>query len=173
MKILALDTATRATTVALWVPPGEPLELRDDPGRGERPRHTTRLLPMTAALLERAQIGWEDIDRIAVGVGPGTFTGPRLGIAPARPPGLGRTDPPVDGARPASHGRRVARRGCTSRRLNKRDAHQQVGAPRPTLGHRQVEGTAHGQQVRRQRGRTEGGGCADGVIPSRPERMAG
>lgn len=84
MRILAIDTATRASTAALWVPPGEPLELRDDPGRGDRPRHTTQLLPLVAGLLESCQVGWDEIDRIAVGVGPGTFTGLRVGIATAR-----------------------------------------------------------------------------------------
>ncbi len=84
MRILAIDTATRATTAALWVPPGEPVELRDDPGRGERPRHTTQLLPMIARLLEQCHVGWGEIDRIAVGVGPGSFTGLRVGIATAR-----------------------------------------------------------------------------------------
>ena len=84
MRILAIDTATRASTAALWVPPEEALELRDDPGRGERPRHTTQILPLAARLLEGCDIGWGEIDRIAVGVGPGTFTGLRVGIATAR-----------------------------------------------------------------------------------------
>ena len=83
--ILGFDTATSATTVALWDPARAQLaEARDDPERGERPRHTTRLLPLTAELLDRTQTGWRQIERIAVGVGPGTFTGLRIGIATAR-----------------------------------------------------------------------------------------
>ncbi len=84
MKILAFDTATPATTVALCGVGGGPLEARDDPEPGHRPGHATRLMPLAVGLLERAAVGWHDLDRIAVGVGPGTFTGLRIGIATAR-----------------------------------------------------------------------------------------
>jgi tRNA threonylcarbamoyladenosine biosynthesis protein TsaB len=77
--ILAFDTATRATAVAL-----DELELRDDPPPGHRPRHTTRLLPLIAEAIARADAGWEQVDRIVVGIGPGSFTGLRIGIATAR-----------------------------------------------------------------------------------------
>jgi tRNA threonylcarbamoyladenosine biosynthesis protein TsaB len=81
--ILAFDTATRATTVALCDGDWE-LESRDDPPPGRRPGHATRLLPLVAEVLDRAQASWTDVERIAVGVGPGTFTGLRIGIATAR-----------------------------------------------------------------------------------------
>lgn len=84
MRILAFDTATRATTVSLSGVGNVVYTARDDPPAGERPGHATRLLPLTAMVLDRAGAGWEDIDRIAVGVGPGTFTGLRIGIATAR-----------------------------------------------------------------------------------------
>src|SRR5207249_9501717 len=51
---------------------------------GERPRHTTRLMPLVADVLGRAGGGWSSLDRIAVGIGPGTFTGLRIGVATAR-----------------------------------------------------------------------------------------
>jgi tRNA threonylcarbamoyladenosine biosynthesis protein TsaB len=79
VKILAFDTATRATSVAL-----DELELRDDPPGGLRPRHTTRLMPLIVEVLERTSTEWSELDRIAVGVGPGTFTGLRIGVATAR-----------------------------------------------------------------------------------------
>jgi tRNA threonylcarbamoyladenosine biosynthesis protein TsaB len=88
MRILAFDTATRATTVALDGVEGAPLEARDDPPRSERPRHAAKLLPLAAELLERAGLEFGDVELLAVGVGPGTFTGLRIGIATAR--GLGQ-----------------------------------------------------------------------------------
>ncbi len=84
MSTLAFDTATRATTVALCGRDGPVLEARDDPPAGERPRHAAQLLPLAARVLEAAGMRWADIERIAVGVGPGTFTGLRIGIATAR-----------------------------------------------------------------------------------------
>ena len=78
MKLLALDSATEACSAAL---------LRDDAvserfeiiGRG----HAERLLPMADALLRAAGIGLGNVDAIAFGRGPGSFTGLRIaaGIA--------------------------------------------------------------------------------------------
>lgn len=88
MRILAFDTATRATAVALAAADGQVLESRDDPSPGERPGHASRLLPLMAEVLERGGLSYSELDRIAVGVGPGSFTGLRIGIATAR--GLAR-----------------------------------------------------------------------------------
>lgn len=84
MRILGFDTATRATAVALDLPGERVLEARDDPPPGARPGHATRLMPLAAELLDGSGIGWGDLDRIAVGVGPGTFTGLRIGVSTAR-----------------------------------------------------------------------------------------
>ena len=84
MKILGFDTATRATTVALLdTDRDEAVERRDDPPPGARPRHTTRLMALVVEVLGAAGADWADVDRIAVGVGPGTFTGLRIGVATA------------------------------------------------------------------------------------------
>jgi tRNA threonylcarbamoyladenosine biosynthesis protein TsaB len=80
--ILGLDTATPATAVAIWAPGGLAIERRDDPGAGARPAHAGRLLALVEEALDG--VGWGSIERIAVGVGPGGFTGLRLGIATAR-----------------------------------------------------------------------------------------
>lgn len=84
MTLLALDTATSATALALCRAGCEPLEARDDPPPGARPRHATHVLVLAAELLGESGQGWDALDRIAVGVGPGTFTGLRIGLATAQ-----------------------------------------------------------------------------------------
>ncbi|MBV9941146.1 MAG: tRNA (adenosine(37)-N6)-threonylcarbamoyltransferase complex dimerization subunit type 1 TsaB [Solirubrobacterales bacterium] len=95
MTILAFDTATPATTVALSGVGDVVFTARHDPLPGERPGHATRLLPLVARVMERAGVGWGGVDRIAVGVGPGTFTGLRIGIATARALARARSVPLV------------------------------------------------------------------------------
>jgi tRNA threonylcarbamoyladenosine biosynthesis protein TsaB len=84
MIVLGFDTATASTAAALRLADGRTLERRDDPLPGAHPGHATRLLELARELLEQAGVGWRGLDRIAVGVGPGTFTGLRVGIATAR-----------------------------------------------------------------------------------------
>jgi tRNA threonylcarbamoyladenosine biosynthesis protein TsaB len=88
--ILGLDTSTAATAAAVWAPGGPELEARDDPEPGARPQHAGRLLALVEEALEGAGAGWDDVERIAVGVGPGGFTGLRHGIATARALAQGR-----------------------------------------------------------------------------------
>lgn len=94
MLILGWDTATPATTVALLdTGTGEAIAARHDPAPGERPGHTRELLP----LVERVRGGrsWTGVDRLAVGTGPGSFTGLRIGLATARALALARALPIV------------------------------------------------------------------------------
>ena len=84
MIVLGLDTATAATVAGLRLKSGNVLERRDDPPAGSHPGHATRLLAMIAELLEEGGVSWQEIERIAVGLGPGTFTGLRVGVATAR-----------------------------------------------------------------------------------------
>lgn len=73
--ILAIDTSTAACTAALLGDGGDCIDNRDEQiGRG----HSERLVPMIAELL-----AGRVPDRILVGVGPGSFTGIRVGIAAA------------------------------------------------------------------------------------------
>jgi tRNA threonylcarbamoyladenosine biosynthesis protein TsaB len=46
--------------------------------------HAERLIPMIGEAMEEARLRFDQLDRIAVTVGPGTFTGTRIGIAAAR-----------------------------------------------------------------------------------------
>jgi tRNA threonylcarbamoyladenosine biosynthesis protein TsaB len=82
--ILGLDTATPATAVAVLPDHGEPVELRHEPAPGERPGHASQLLPLAQRALDALDATFADVTRIGVGVGPGTFTGLRIGVATAR-----------------------------------------------------------------------------------------
>jgi tRNA threonylcarbamoyladenosine biosynthesis protein TsaB len=84
MVVLGFDTATPCTAVGLLLADGRSLQTRDAPGPGEHPGHATRLLAMAGELLAGAGVGWSALDRIAVGTGPGLFTGLRVGVATAR-----------------------------------------------------------------------------------------
>jgi tRNA threonylcarbamoyladenosine biosynthesis protein TsaB len=50
----------------------------------DKPEHSRELLPELERLLRQARAEWRDIQSLAVGVGPGTFTGLRIGVATAR-----------------------------------------------------------------------------------------
>jgi tRNA threonylcarbamoyladenosine biosynthesis protein TsaB len=82
--VLGFDTATHATVVGLRVDGETTLQARDDPPQDAQPGHATRALTLARELLEQAGVRWGEIGRIAVGVGPGRFTGLRVGIATAR-----------------------------------------------------------------------------------------
>jgi tRNA threonylcarbamoyladenosine biosynthesis protein TsaB len=85
MTTLGFDTATSATAVCLLREDGEGYEHVPSPDElAARPAHGSELLPRIHELMERAGLGYRDVERIAVGVGPGTFTGLRVGIATAR-----------------------------------------------------------------------------------------
>ncbi len=82
--VLAFDTATPATVAGLSIAGRRLLARRDDPAPGARPGHAQRLLALCQDMLDEAELGWPDVERLGVGVGPGTFTGLRIGVATAR-----------------------------------------------------------------------------------------
>ena len=79
MKLLAIETATEACSVAVLVD-GAVIERFEIAPR----RHTELVLPWAEALLAEAGITKSQLDAIAVGRGPGAFTGVRLAIALAQ-----------------------------------------------------------------------------------------
>lgn len=79
MKLLAFETATEACSVALWID-GEVRERFEVAPR----RHAELSLPWAQELLAEAGIAKAQLDAIAVGRGPGAFTGVRLGISIAQ-----------------------------------------------------------------------------------------
>jgi tRNA threonylcarbamoyladenosine biosynthesis protein TsaB len=90
--LLALDTATQAITVALH--DGD--RVIAESTTIDALRHGELLAPAIVAVLHDAKATVRDLSRIAVGVGPGPFTGLRVGIATART--LAATlDLPLDG----------------------------------------------------------------------------
>ncbi len=78
--ILAIDTATNACSAAIWVN-GDVRASRSEPMlRG----HAERLIPMIQEIAKAADRTIKSVDLIAVTVGPGAFTGLRVGLAAAR-----------------------------------------------------------------------------------------
>ncbi|WP_293329050.1 tRNA (adenosine(37)-N6)-threonylcarbamoyltransferase complex dimerization subunit type 1 TsaB [Parvibaculum sp.] len=96
MILLAFDTAQGALSAALFEADGEgePVLLShffEVRSRG----HAERLLPVLEEVLAEAGTGFADLDALAVTVGPGTFTGLRVGLSAARGIALARKLPCV------------------------------------------------------------------------------
>jgi tRNA threonylcarbamoyladenosine biosynthesis protein TsaB len=85
MTILGFDTSTAACSAAVLSADGGVVESAPAPARLlERPAHAAELLPAVHEVMERAGVSFGDLQAIAVGLGPGTFTGLRIGVATAR-----------------------------------------------------------------------------------------
>jgi tRNA threonylcarbamoyladenosine biosynthesis protein TsaB len=82
--LLAFETATEACSVALWIDG----EVRERYGIAPR-RHAALALPWADELLAEAGVRKAQLDAIAVGIGPGAFTGVRLAVALAQGIALG------------------------------------------------------------------------------------
>jgi len=80
MKVLALDTATAACSVAVTAGARMLARRSEIMVRG----HAEALMPMVEAAMAEAGLGYGDLDLVATTVGPGSFTGLRIGLATAR-----------------------------------------------------------------------------------------
>jgi tRNA threonylcarbamoyl adenosine modification protein YeaZ len=79
--LLAIDTATSVVVVAAGSPDGELLAARTF-AAGHR--HGSHLLPTIQALIADEALAMQDLVGIVVGLGPGAFTGLRVGLATAK-----------------------------------------------------------------------------------------
>jgi tRNA threonylcarbamoyladenosine biosynthesis protein TsaB len=85
VTVLGIDSSTSASAAAVLRDDGTAFEVEPSPERlREGPAHARELMPAVAEAMERAGVEFGDLEAIAVGVGPGTFTGLRIGIATAR-----------------------------------------------------------------------------------------
>ena len=90
MRILAIDTATEACSVALWNDGTVNAHFELCPRE-----HTQRILPMVQDILTTSGTSLTDINALAYGRGPGSFTGVRIGIGIAQGLALGAELPMI------------------------------------------------------------------------------
>lgn len=81
MKILAIDTSSSVCATALL----EDEKIIDENNLDSGRTHSENLMPLIKELLDRNNLSLQDINLIAVTVGPGSFTGIRIGIASIKP----------------------------------------------------------------------------------------
>ena len=77
MKLLALDTTSAVATAAVFLDGVCLLELEANPDQ----KHAETVLLLIDRLLEEAQVSIREIDCFAVDIGPGSFTGVRIGVS--------------------------------------------------------------------------------------------
>jgi tRNA threonylcarbamoyladenosine biosynthesis protein TsaB len=93
VRVLAIDTALEACSVAV-------LDTDRNPGLTSRSLpmargHAEALMPLIAGVMSEAGAEFSELDRVAVTVGPGSFTGLRVGVAAARGIALAAGKPAV------------------------------------------------------------------------------
>lgn len=91
MIILSLDSAGSGCGVCLWRGGTVLADAYESMERGQ----DQRLMPLVEQVLKKGGAGYNDLDRIAVTRGPGSFTGIRIGLAAARGIGLSTGKPVI------------------------------------------------------------------------------
>lgn len=94
LNVLCVDTSTEACSVALLTHNGSEQVIKDNFMFAPR-EHTTKILPTVEAVLAEAQLTIRDMDIIAYGRGPGSFTGVRIAISIAQGLAFGIEKPMV------------------------------------------------------------------------------
>lgn len=77
MKILGVDTSTKFLSIALT----ENDRLIDRYSQENAQMHSVHLVPMIKALLEKNNLKLDDVDLYSISIGPGSFTGLRVGVS--------------------------------------------------------------------------------------------
>lgn len=80
MKILAIDTSSKNATVAITEDEKKLIELNNS----DEKTHSQKLMPMIDEAFKKTNLSLDDINLIACCLGPGSFTGVRIGIATAK-----------------------------------------------------------------------------------------
>ena len=80
MLLLAFDTATPATTAAVY----DGQHVLAEATTVDARRHGEVLMPMITSVLSRAGVGRDDVTAVTAGTGPGPYTGLRVGLVTAR-----------------------------------------------------------------------------------------
>jgi tRNA threonylcarbamoyladenosine biosynthesis protein TsaB len=81
VNVLGIDTSTDASTACVLREDGEHFEIATGPGSRA---HARELMPAVTGVMQRSGLDWDDLQAIAVGIGPGAYTGLRIGIATSR-----------------------------------------------------------------------------------------
>ncbi|HAX92168.1 MAG TPA: tRNA (adenosine(37)-N6)-threonylcarbamoyltransferase complex dimerization subunit type 1 TsaB [Rhodospirillaceae bacterium] len=89
MRILSIDCASASCAVVAWEDGQVRTQLIETMERGQ----DARLMPLVLAVMDQSSWGFDDLDRLAVTRGPGSFTGIRIGLATARGTGFTASKP--------------------------------------------------------------------------------
>lgn len=90
-SILGFDTSGHHCAAALLWGDDQIATVQEDMAKGQ----AERLMPLLQELMHREGFSWADLDAIAVGIGPGNFTGIRIGVSAARGLALGLGVPAI------------------------------------------------------------------------------
>ena len=140
MRILAIDTATEACSAALWNDGNTCAHFELCPRE-----HTQRILPIVLDILTQGGVSLTDLDALAFGRGPGSFTGVRIGIGIAQGLALGAELPMIGVSTLATMAQGAWRKQGASRVLAAIDA--RMGEVYWAEYQRDAQGVWHGENT--------------------------